>query len=93
VFKVGPTGKVDISYLFDGGFYEGEVGIFNLKGMSAFLNDHSAFVKEAARRALSNSSEGHVVISDFTEGAKLTGILGAEPQNWNKGTGASRQSP
>ncbi|WP_017717917.1 DUF4114 domain-containing protein, partial [Kamptonema formosum] len=86
VFKVGPTGKVDISYLFDGGFYEGEVGIFNLKGMSAFLNDYSAFAKEAARRALSNSSEGHAVISDFTEGAKLAGVLGAEPQNWNKGT-------
>jgi hypothetical protein len=86
VFKVGPTGKVDLSYLFDGGFYEGEAGIFKLEGMSAFLTDYSAFAKEAARRALSNSSEGHVVISDFTEGAKLTGVLGAEPQNWNKGT-------
>jgi len=86
VFEVGATGEVSTEFVFDGGFYEGELGIFKTEGMSAFLYDTTAFAKEAARRVLTNSSWGYVAIYDPTEGAKFSGILGAEPRDWNKGT-------
>jgi len=76
VFTVGSTGEVSVDYLFDGGGYRGELAIFNLEGIEQYAGDWSEFVEEAARRALSNSDLGHVVISDQTEGAKFSGILG-----------------
>ncbi|NER48585.1 MAG: DUF4114 domain-containing protein [Symploca sp. SIO1A3] len=76
VFTVGSTGEVSVDYLFDGGGYRGELAIFNLEGLEQYSGDWSEFVEEAARRALSNSDLGHVVISDQTEGAKFSGILG-----------------
>ncbi|MEG4202762.1 S8 family serine peptidase [Microcoleus sp. Pol7_A1] len=75
VFKVDETGKVGIDYLFDGGGYEGELGIFNLEGMEKLAQNSDAFISEAARRSVSNSSLGYVVINDTTEGAKFNGDL------------------
>lgn len=61
---------MSIDYLLDGGAYQGELAIFSLEGMEQFYTDLNEFIAEAARRALSNSDFGHVVISDATEGAR-----------------------
>lgn len=75
VFKVGSTGQVGIDYLFDGGGYEGELAIFSLEDLGALGFGTSEFIQEIARRALSDSILGHVVISDQTEGARFSGEL------------------
>jgi hypothetical protein len=84
VFKVDETGKVGIDYLFDGGGYEGELGIFNLEGMENLAQNSDAFITEAARRAVSNSNLGYVVINDATEGARFNGAL---PYDINRNRG------
>lgn len=69
VFTVDDSGYVSIDYLFDGGKYDqGELAIFSLEGMTEEPGSQ-AFIQEAARRALSNSKLGYVVISDATDGA------------------------
>ncbi|MBP0018453.1 MAG: S8 family serine peptidase [Cyanobacteria bacterium SBLK] len=85
VFTVGETGEVGIDFLFDGGKYQGEVAIFNLEGMDEFEPGSEEFIKEAARRALSDSEMGRVVIRDSAEGARFDGTLG-EGKDWNSGT-------
>ncbi|TVQ22837.1 MAG: DUF4114 domain-containing protein, partial [Leptolyngbya sp. DLM2.Bin15] len=86
VFVVGESGEVGIDYLFDGGGYQGELAIFSLDGMDDFEPGSEAFIQEAARRAASNSELGHVVISDRTEGARFSGILGSsDRQDFNSG--------
>jgi hypothetical protein len=35
VFTVGSSGQVSIDYLFDGGWYQGELAIFSLRGWSS----------------------------------------------------------
>lgn len=84
VFTVGESGKVEFDFLFDGGKYKGELGIFRLEGMEGLEPGSEEFIAEAASRALSGSTDGHIVISDITEGAKFSGDLG-EPQDWNSG--------
>ena len=84
VFTVGSSGQVSLDYLFDGGGYQGELAIFSLEGMEQFYGDLNKFIEEAARRALSDSELGHVVISDATEGARFHGALPWEP-DWNSG--------
>ncbi|MGB8687212.1 MAG: DUF4114 domain-containing protein, partial [Microcoleus sp.] len=74
-FLVDDQGKVKFDYQFDGGYFTGEVGIFSLAGMSAFIPGTPEFIAEASRRVLSNSTDGHIVISDSTEGAKFTGAM------------------
>lgn len=84
-FTVGQSGQVSIDYLFDGSAYEGKVAVFSLTGMEGVLQgDPDDFMKEVARRALSNSNLGHVVISDATEGARFSGDVGYEG-NFNAG--------
>jgi len=86
VFTVGGSGKVTIDWLYDGGAYDkGELGIFNLSGMDMSVPDLTAFITEAVTRAMSNTTEGYVVLSDSTEAARFDGSLG-EPRNWNSGT-------
>lgn len=71
VFEVGAEGEVEIDFLFDGGAYLGEVGIFSLEGMSM---DSEDFATEAANRALKNSQEsGYIAISDLTDSAMISG--------------------
>ncbi|MEG4336309.1 DUF4114 domain-containing protein [Microcoleus sp. D3_18_C2] len=74
-FLVDNQGKVKFDYVFDGGSFEGELGIFSLAGMSAFTPGTPEFIAEASRRVLSNSTDGHIVISDSTESAKFTGAM------------------
>jgi hypothetical protein len=75
VFTVGSTGQVGIDYLFDGGGYQGELAIFSLQGLESFGLGTPEFIHEVARRAISHSTLGHVVISDQTEGARFSGVL------------------
>ncbi|MGL5060679.1 MAG: DUF4114 domain-containing protein, partial [Microcoleus sp.] len=82
-FVIDSIGQVSIDYLYDGGFYKGQLAIFSLKGMEKLAPGSEAFLKEAAARALSNSAKGHVVINDLSEGARFTGNL---PEgNYNEG--------
>ncbi|MBO0348072.1 DUF4114 domain-containing protein [Phormidium pseudopriestleyi FRX01] len=79
-----PSGQVTFDNLFDGGGYsQGELAIFSLAELEPNQLNWTEFVKEAARRALSNSEEGYVVISDDQEGARFHGELG-EP-DYNRG--------
>jgi len=82
VFTVGESGDVSIDYLFDGGKYDrGELAIFSLEGMESEPGTRE-FIQEAARRALSNSEQGYVVISDATDGARFSNTAGT---NFNSG--------
>ncbi|MEG4922764.1 S8 family serine peptidase [Microcoleus sp. F10-D1] len=82
-FATDSTGQVGFDWLHDGGNYQGEVAIFSVQGMEKFTPGSPEFIKEAARRALSNSLFGHVVISDPTEGANplFNGSLGEGNDN------------
>ncbi|QIZ73030.1 putative Ig domain-containing protein [Oxynema aestuarii] len=80
---MGETGSINIEYIFDGGYYQGTVGLFNMAGLSEYEWGSAEFFQEIARRSLSNSDEGYVLISDSTEAAKLDGKL--EAYNWNRG--------
>lgn len=72
VFTVGDTGKVSIDFLYDGGGYQGQLAIFSLKGMDAFVPGSAEFIHEAASRAISNSDLGHIIIDDLSQGAHFT---------------------
>ena len=78
VFEVGETGKVTVDYLFDGGWYQGELAVFSLTGMDVFEPGSIDFLKEATNRALSNSEQGRVLISDRSEGAYFSDTLAWE---------------
>lgn len=69
VFSVGSSGQVEIDFLFDGGGFQGELAMFSLADMEQFEPGSPEFIQEAARRALSDSKLGHVVISDATDAA------------------------
>lgn len=86
VFTVDDSGIVSIDFLFDGGKYQSELAFFSLMDMDDYVRNPIAFRKEAVRRALSESSEGNVVILDREEGSKFAGTLGTyERTNWNSG--------
>ncbi len=76
---------VTFDWLYDGGQYEGELGIFNLSGMEDLEPGSQEFIAEAVRRVISNSEDGHIVLSDPTEGARFSGSLDREPKDWNEG--------
>ena len=84
-FVVDATGIVGIDYLFDGGWFEGQLGIFSLTGMEQLIPHSDEFILEAARRAASNSQLGYVVINDLTEGARFSGGFPFD-NNLNKGS-------
>lgn len=69
-FVANEKGVVKLDFLYDGGGYVGEMGIYSLKGMSKLTPGSPEYIKEAARRVLSSSTQGHLVISDFTDAAK-----------------------
>jgi hypothetical protein len=52
--------------------------------MSALAPGSPEFIAEAARRVLTNSTEGHIVIRDSIEGAKFTGSMPFD-KDWGKG--------
>jgi hypothetical protein len=81
VFVVGATGKISIDFLADAGSYHSEMAVFSLKGMESLTEGSAAYIKEAARRALTSSILGYVAIRDSSEGAKFTGELGEANKN------------
>jgi hypothetical protein len=83
IFQADETGKISFDYLSDGGQYQGELAIISLTGIQEFVPDSEAFIKEAARRALSNSSLGYIAISDSTEAASFSSF--EEENNFNIG--------
>ncbi|OQX23955.1 MAG: hypothetical protein BWK80_23280 [Desulfobacteraceae bacterium IS3] len=85
VFTVDETGIVTTDWLYDGGRYQGEFGIFNLTGMESLTPGSPEFIAEAAKRVLSNSNQGYLVFSDLSEGARFSGLLGGEAKDWNTG--------
>jgi hypothetical protein len=82
---VGSSGEVDVDFLFDGGWFRGELAVFSLKGMESFTPGSTEFMLEAARRALTDSEQGHILIQDSLEGAKFNGDFGYKP-NFNTDT-------
>jgi len=83
IFQVDSTGKVTVDYLFDGGAYRGEVAVFSYRGLESLIPGSSEFFREAARRSLSHSEQGYIVISDRKEGARFDGYL--HEDDWNQG--------
>lgn len=69
-FTTNGSGKIQIDFRYDGGGYVGQMGVFNTAGLSAYTPGSTAYIKEVARRVLSSSGEGYVVINDFTDAAK-----------------------
>lgn len=84
VFTVGESGAISVDFLFDGGENMGELGIFSLRGLGQYSLQSADFIQEAVRRVTSNSLLGHVVISDVTQGARLSQTLSWE-KNVNQG--------
>jgi hypothetical protein len=82
-FTVGESGEVTIDYLFDGGEYQGELAIFSLEGMELLEPGSEEFIQMAAERAVSNTEQGYIVISDKTEGARFNSSMSGELSNWN----------
>ncbi len=85
VYTVGVTGSVQVNYLFDGGSYQGELGIFSLSGLDTYQTGSTEFIQEIVRRISSNSSFGRVIISDAIEGAQFSATLPWEV-DFNAGT-------
>ncbi|MEL6461209.1 MAG: DUF4114 domain-containing protein [Cyanobacteria bacterium J06621_15] len=81
IFTVDSTGEFTIDFLFDAGGYQSELGIFNLTGMEDLNPGSDEFIQEAARRALSNSTNGYIAINDDSDGARFTGDLGERDRN------------
>ncbi len=90
VFKVGATGEIIIDFLYDGGLYQGEIGIFSLEGINAEDLGSEAFIEEAINRAQSNSLQGHVVVKDAEEEARFSSSFNWET-NFNTGTYQGRK--
>jgi len=84
VFEVGNTGEMTFDFLYDGGWFRGELGVFSLTGMEQYQVGSQAFVREAANRALSNSHQGYVLMNDANEGAKFDFKVSWEA-NFNSG--------
>ena len=73
VFQVtDPDGQVGFDFLYEGGFYEGEMALFSINGLGKYKPGSVAFVRETVRRALGLCEEpGQIVISDFSESLLL----------------------
>jgi PKD repeat protein len=84
VFNVGEIGFITIDWLYDGGAYKGELGLFSLEGMDLTVPDLQAFITEAVSRVLSNE-KGCIVLSDPADRAQFSGVLGGESKDWNEG--------
>ncbi|MEM6436170.1 MAG: DUF4114 domain-containing protein [Cyanobacteria bacterium P01_D01_bin.115] len=87
-FTVAANGQLAIEFLADSGAYRGQLAVFSLEGMDGIAPGSPAFIQEAARRALSNSPEGYIVIDDAAEAARLTGELGEKNRNGGEVAGA-----
>ncbi|MGL5197170.1 MAG: choice-of-anchor D domain-containing protein, partial [Chroococcales cyanobacterium] len=69
VFVVGNEGQINVEFLFDGSSNIAQMAVFSIEGMENLEIGSTAYMQEAARRALSGSPEGHIVISDRWQSA------------------------
>ncbi len=81
-FIVDSTGEVEVDFLFDGGWFRGELAIFSLDGMEVFEPGSTEFMLEAARRAVTDSTQGRIVVQDQLEAARFSADLPWE-RNFN----------
>ncbi len=81
-FIVDSSGEVQVDFLFDGGWFRGELAVFSLDGMEAIEPGSTEFMLEAAQRALTNSTQGRVVVQDQLEAARFSADLAWE-RNFN----------
>ncbi len=75
-----PNSHIQVQWMFDGGRYEGELGIFAIDDQLLNIDTSSekgfrAFVEEVAKRVLSDTQAGHVVLQDASEGALCDGVM------------------
>ena len=85
IFTVGNSGQFTFEYLFDGGWWsKGELAVYNLAGMEDIVPGSTAYIEEAAKRALSNDDSGYILMSDRSEGAKYSTALPWE-RDYNDG--------
>ncbi|MEG4918535.1 DUF4114 domain-containing protein, partial [Microcoleus sp. B7-D4] len=80
-FSVDEKGIIGIQFTSDGGWYSGQLAIVSLLGMEKFVPGSEAFIKEAASRALSNSTKGYIAMDDDLEGAYYTDPNSSENLN------------
>ncbi|MCT7954400.1 choice-of-anchor D domain-containing protein [Laspinema palackyanum] len=93
VFVVGNEGQINVEFLFDGSSNIAEMAVFSVEGMENLAIGSTEYMQEAARRALSRSSEGHVVISDRWQGARFSDTFNEfRDFNWNGGAYQGRQN-
>ena len=71
-FIVDANGDVEVDFLFDGGWFRGELAIFSLEGMDIYEPGSTEFMLEAARRILTDSPQGRIVVQDEQEAAKFS---------------------
>ena len=71
VFEVDSSGAIQIDFLFDGHWFEGELAVFSLEGMESYTPGSQEFIQEAATRAISNSEQGYILLEDSTERARF----------------------
>ena len=83
-FTVGVSGLMDFDFVFRGGKFDGEMAVFSLQGMGKYAPGSAEFIKEAARRALSHSTLGSIVVNLYRDAARETSTLPWEP-SFNKG--------
>ena len=84
-FIVGSSGEVDVDFLFDGGWFRGEIALFNVEGMESLTPGSEEFMLEAARRALSDSEQGRIINQDEIEGARFSSSDFSWERDFNTG--------
>ncbi len=70
IYTVDSSGKIGIDFLSDCGTYHNQMGVFSLTGMENLAAGSAAFIKEAARRALSGT-EGYIAVNQNTDAGKF----------------------
>ncbi|NER40061.1 MAG: S8 family serine peptidase, partial [Oscillatoria sp. SIO1A7] len=92
VFEVSSEdGEVGFDFLYDGGWYQGEVIVFGIRGLGKYRTNSIAFIKEVLRRSLGLSDEpGEIALSDIREGSRFKGDLGEQDQNRGEYQGIRR---
>ncbi len=76
-YTVDATGKVEFTFIFDSGAYEGQLAAISMTGMENLDLNSSEFFQESLQRALSGSEAklGYIVIDDISAGAMFSGEL------------------
>ncbi len=72
IYTIDKNGKFIADYLSDGGYYHKQMAVFSLKGMESLTPGSAEFIKEAARRALTSSTQGYVIVNDLTDKGQFT---------------------